>query len=94
MILSVFCILLALIGIGNVFSNTFGFIRQRRREFARLLSVGMTPEGMKKVFCIEALMFVGRPVLSALLVTAAAVKQQTTDWPAVRALYNRFSKVS
>ena len=73
MILSVFCILLALIGIGNVFSNTFGFVRQRRREFARLLSVGMTPEGMKKVFCIEALMLAGRPVLSALLVTAAAV---------------------
>ena len=46
MILSVFFILLALIGIGNVFSNTFGFVRQRKREFARLLSVGMTPEGM------------------------------------------------
>lgn len=73
MILSVFCILLALIGIGNVFSNTFGFVRQRKREFARLLSVGMTPEGMKKVFCAEALAIAGRPVLTALSVTVAAV---------------------
>lgn len=73
MILSVFCILLALIGIGNVFSNTFGFVRQRKREFARLLSVGMTPEGMKKVFCVEALAIAGRPVLTALSVTIAAV---------------------
>lgn len=73
MILSVFCILLALIGIGNVFSNTFGFVRQRKREFARLFSVGMTPEGMKKVFCVEALAIAGRPVLTALSVTAAAV---------------------
>nr|WP_300823072.1 ABC transporter permease [uncultured Schaedlerella sp.] len=73
MILSVFFILLALIGIGNVFSNTFGFVRQRKREFARLLSVGMTPEGMKKVFCVEALAIAGRPVLTALSVTVAAV---------------------
>ena len=72
MILSVFFILLALIGIGNVFSNTFGFVRQRKREFARLLSVGMTPEGMKKVFCVEALAIAGRPVLTALSVTVAA----------------------
>ena len=73
MILSVFFILLALIGIGNVFSNTFGFVRQRKREFSRLLSVGMTPEGMKKVFCVEALAIAGRPVLTALSVTVAAV---------------------
>ena len=38
-----FCILLAIIGIGNVFSNTLGFVRQRKREFARYMSVGMTP---------------------------------------------------
>ena len=43
-----FCVLLAVIGIGNVFSNTLGFVRQRKREFARYLSVGLTPEGMKR----------------------------------------------
>lgn len=72
-ILTVFCILLAAIGIGNVFSNTFGFVRQRKREFARYLSVGLTPDGMKKIFLIEALVIAGRPVLFALPATAAAV---------------------
>lgn len=68
-----FCVLLALIGIGNVFSNTLGFVRQRRREFARYLSVGLTPGGMKKMFCIEALVLAGRPVLITLPVTVAAL---------------------
>ena len=72
-ILSVFCILLATIGIGNVFSNTLGFVRQRRREFARYMSVGLTPGGMCKIFCVEALVIAGRPVLIALPVTVAAV---------------------
>lgn len=72
-VLSVFCILLAAIGIGNVFSNTLGFVRQRRREFARYLSIGLTPEGMKKIFCIEAFVIAGCPVLVALPVTVAGV---------------------
>lgn len=72
-VLSVFCILLATIGIGNVFSNTLGFMRQRRREFARYLSIGLTPLGMWKIFCIEALVIAGRPVLVALPVTVFGV---------------------
>lgn len=72
-ILSLFCILLAAIGIGNVFSNTLGFVNQRKREFARLLSVGMTPGEMKKIFCVEALVIAGRPVLFAIPVTGSAV---------------------
>lgn len=63
LILGSFCILLAIIGIANVFSNTLGFLRQRKREFARYLSVGLTPSGMKKMFCIEALLLVSRPFL-------------------------------
>ena len=63
------CALLALIGIANVFSNTLGFIRQRKREFARYMSVGMTPEGMRKMFSIEALVIAGRPVLITLPLT-------------------------
>ncbi|MBS6707247.1 MAG: ABC transporter permease, partial [Lachnospiraceae bacterium] len=55
------CALLALIGIANVFSNTLGFIRQRKREFARYMSIGMTPDRMRKMFCIEALVIAGRP---------------------------------
>lgn len=58
-----FCVLLAIIGIGNVFSNTLGFVRQRKREFSRYMSVGLTPEEIKRMFCIEALVIAGRPVI-------------------------------
>lgn len=64
-----FCSLLAVIGIANVFSNTLGFIRQRKREFAQYMSVGMTPEGMRKMFFIEALVIAGRPLLITLPLT-------------------------
>lgn len=73
LILGGFCVLLAVIGIGNVFSNTLGFVRQRRREFARYLSIGLTPEGIGKMFCIEALVLAGRPVLIMLILSTAAV---------------------
>lgn len=59
-----FCVLLAIIGIGDVFSNTLGFVRQRKREFARYMSVGLTPRELKKMFCIEALVIAGRPILT------------------------------
>ena len=65
-ILGSFCVLLAVIGVGNVFSNTLGFVRQRKREFARYLSVGMTSAEIRKMFCIEALVIAGRPILIAL----------------------------
>ncbi len=68
-----FCILLAIIGIGNVFSNTLGFVRQRRREFARYMSVGLTPKELKKMFCTEALVIAGRPILISLPIVIAAV---------------------
>ena len=61
-----FCVLLAMIGIGNVFSNTLGFVRQRKREFARYMSVGMTQGEIKKMFCVEALAIAGRPILITL----------------------------
>ena len=68
-----FCILLAIIGIGNVFSNTLGFVRQRKREFARYMSIGLTPEELKKMFCAEAAVVVGRPILISLPIVVAAV---------------------
>ena len=68
-----FCVLLAIIGIGNVFSNTLGFVRQRKREFARYMSVGLTSEDIRKMFCIEAMVLAGRPILLTLpLVVVAA----------------------
>lgn len=72
MAFGMFCILLAVIGIAHVFSNTLGFLYQRKREFARYMSVGLTPEGMVKIFGVEALALVGYPLLFALIVTAAA----------------------
>ncbi len=73
LVLGAFCVLLAIIGISHVFSNTLGFLRQRKREFARLMSVGLTPEGVRKMFAIEALVVVGRPVLSTLALTVISM---------------------
>jgi len=60
-----------MIGIGNVFSNTLGFVRQRKREFARYMSVGMTPGELRKMFCIEAFVIAGRPVFITLPLAVA-----------------------
>lgn len=77
LILGGVCALFAIIGIAHVFSNTLGFVRQRKREFARYMSVGLTPEGIRKLFCVEAVVLTGRPVLAALLITAAFVALMT-----------------
>ncbi|MDE6980182.1 MAG: ABC transporter permease [Lachnospiraceae bacterium] len=61
-----FCILLGMIGVGNVFSNTLGFVRQRKREFARYMSVGLTPKELRKMFFIEALVIGVRPIVVSL----------------------------
>ena len=37
---------------------------------ARYLSVGMTPQSIRKMFCVEALVLAGRPVLVTLPVLA------------------------
>lgn len=73
LVVGALCVLLAIIGIANVSSNTLGFIRQRKREFARYMSIGMTPESMRKMFWIEALVIAGRPVLITLPVTSLFV---------------------
>lgn len=73
MILGAFCGLLTAIGIANVFSNTLGFLRQRRREFAQYLSIGMTPANMRKMFAVEAFVIAGRPIAITLPLTVAAV---------------------
>ena len=72
-IFSGFCVLLALIGMGSIFSNTLGFVRQRKREFARYMSVGLTPAKIRKMFCIEALVITGRPILITLPLSILSV---------------------
>ncbi len=61
-----FCVLLAAIGITNVFSNCLGFLRSRKREFAQYLSIGMTPKQMQKLLAIEAYVIAGQPLLLTL----------------------------
>lgn len=72
-VLGGFCVLLAIIGIGSVFSNTLGFVRQRKREFARYMSIGMTPREIRKMFFVEALVIAGRPVLITIPLTVFSV---------------------
>lgn len=58
---------LALVGIANILSVTLGQIYLRRKEFARYLSVGMSPGQMRKILYLEALLLVGKPYGFALL---------------------------
>ncbi len=77
-ILGAFCVLLAIIGIANVFTNTLGFLRQRKREFARYLSIGLTPREMRDIFCIEAFVIAGKPLLITLPLTVLFVQFAVT----------------
>lgn len=77
MILGGFCVVLAVIGIANVFSNTLGFLRQRKREFAQYMSIGLTPSEMRKMFAIEAFVIAGKPLLITLPLTVAFVEFAT-----------------
>lgn len=77
MIFGAFCVLLAVIGIANVFSNTLGFLRQRKREFARYMSIGLTPREMRGMFCIEAFVIAGKPLLITLPLTMLFVQFAT-----------------
>jgi putative ABC transport system permease protein len=87
LLVGAFCFLLALIGLANVFSNTLGFLRQRRREFARYMSVGLTPGGMVKIFIVEALVIAGRPLMITLPITVLfevfATKASYLKWSEV-----------
>ena len=78
MIFGAFCVLLAIIGIANVFSNTLGFLRQRKREFAQYMSIGLTPQEMRKMFCIEAFVIAGKPLLITLTLTVLFVQFAVT----------------
>lgn len=78
MILGAFCMLLAIIGIANVFSNTLGFLRQRKREFSQYMSIGLTPQEMWKIFFIEAFVIAGKPVLITLPLTVLFVQFAVT----------------
>lgn len=62
-ILTGICALLACIGIANVFANTLGYTTQRKREFARIQSLGVTPGGITKMLCAETFIIGVKPIL-------------------------------
>jgi ABC-type antimicrobial peptide transport system permease subunit len=61
--LSLICGLFACIGIANVFANTLLYIFQRKREFARYQSLGVTPGGLIKIFFVEFFIIGVKPIL-------------------------------
>lgn len=62
---SVFAIALMIgaIGLFNAFSTVSNNLKLRRREFAVLRSVGLTPKGMNKMLVLEGMFFGLRPIL-------------------------------
>lgn len=78
MIYGAFCVLLAMIGIANVFSNTLGFLHQRKREFAQYMSIGLTPQDMREMFWIEAFVIAGKPFLITIPLTVLFVQFAVT----------------
>lgn len=67
-IISALACLLALIGLSSVFAVCLSQIQQRRREFARYLSVGLSPGGMVKILVMEGLLMGLKPLLIGLVV--------------------------
>ena len=65
--------LFASIGITNVFSNTLGQLYQRRKEFARYFSIGMSPKGFHKMLMIESLMVSFPPVIFSIIINIPIV---------------------
>lgn len=66
LIIGIVASVLACVGLSNVFSVALGQIQQRKREFARYLSIGLSPKGMKKILYIEALEISLKPILISL----------------------------
>lgn len=62
--ISVFAValMIALIGIFNAFSTISNNLRLRKREFAMLRSVGLTPKGLNKILMLEGLFFGVTPI--------------------------------
>ena len=72
-ILGAFCLLVAAVGLANVFLNTLGFVEQRRRAFARYLSLGMTPRELRSLFWMEGAVLALRPLVITIPLTAGVV---------------------
>lgn len=67
-VMGVLAALLACVGIAGILSATLGQIYQRKKEFARYLSVGVSPKDMQKLLFLEGLFIIGRPFLIAVII--------------------------
>jgi len=56
-------LMIGLIGIFNAFSTISNNLRLRKREFAMLRSVGLTPKGLNKILMLEGLFFALTPII-------------------------------
>ncbi len=65
--------LLAMIGLSNVLATVSGNIRSRRQEFAMLRSVGLSPDGIKKMLVLEGLFLGITPLLLSIPVQIGIV---------------------
>ena len=63
--ISVFAValMIGLIGIFNAFSTISNNLRLRKREFAMLRSLGLTPKGLNKILMLEGLFFAITPII-------------------------------
>ena len=77
-ILGAFCVLLAIIGIANVFLNTLGFLRQRKREFTQYMSIGLTPQEMREMLSMEAFVIIGKQLLITFFLTLLFIQFAVT----------------
>lgn len=77
LIFSGFCILLAVIGLSNLFASTLRFVQQRKRELAQYMSIGMSPSQIKKIFFIEALVMALKPIAITIVLTLVFISFAT-----------------
>lgn len=66
-----FAALLALIGVTNLVTTAYNNVKMRQREFAMLQSVGMTPEGIRKMLYIENAFSAGKALLIGIVIGLA-----------------------
>ncbi|RLJ86608.1 ABC transporter permease [Planococcus citreus] len=68
-----FITLISLISIANIFNTISTSIQLRKREFAMLRSVGMTPKGFNKMICYESLFYGVKALAYGLPISFAAM---------------------
>ncbi len=78
-IITIICVILACIGISNVFANTLGYMQQRKREFAEYQSIGVTPKSIAKILSIEALVIGVKPILLSIPFNILFILLTTSD---------------